>query len=94
MLFLALKRLGWMVTQDAAPQQTVFCKGTVMTLQAQYQAVHVKRGTAWITLNGEDHVLYEGDEIILVPAGDQQVTISGLGNKRMVISVQRGGRHG
>lgn len=94
MLSVALKRLNLIRQPKTEIQRVVLLKGKLISLPAQFQVVSVGRGTAWVTLNGEDYALYPGDEIVLVPQDGYPVTISAFGSKPAVISIQRGGNHG
>lgn len=94
MLALALKRLNLKHNQATEIQSVVLLRGKVMSLHARYQIVHVKRGMAWVTLNGKDYALFPGDEIVLVPQDGYPATISAMGSKPAVLSVQQGGKHG
>lgn len=50
-------------------------------LKAKNQVLHVISGTAWVSLNGQDHILKTGEAITLERGGDAVVAVSGMSGK-------------
>ncbi len=61
--------------------------GQTLVLKAKGQVLRVRSGLAWVSFDGEDHILHSGQRVTLARGGDAWAIISGLGNADAVVAV-------
>ncbi|MCC6617369.1 MAG: DUF2917 domain-containing protein [Anaerolineae bacterium] len=61
--------------------------GQTLVLKAKGQELRVRSGLAWVSFDGEDHILRSGQTVTLARGGDAWAIVSGLGNADAVVVV-------
>jgi len=64
--------------------------GKTLVLKANGQELRVRSGLAWVSFDGEDHILRSGQRVTLARGGDAWGIVSGLGNADAVVVVSEG----
>jgi hypothetical protein len=73
---------------DAAPLRVVLCPGELLRLPRRDVTLTVLSGSAWITRDGRDMVLGEGERLELAGRGDRAV-VSALGTAPLLLETRR-----
>ncbi|MBE0689749.1 MAG: DUF2917 domain-containing protein [Anaerolineae bacterium] len=64
--------------------------GHTLVLKTKGQELRVRSGMAWVSFDGEDHILHSGQRVTLARGGDAWAIVSGLGNADAVVVVSEG----
>ncbi len=56
-------------------------------LEHQTQVIQVLSGCAWVTLNGEDQVIRQGENL-MIEHSREKIVISSLGSRPLVFEIQ------
>ncbi len=81
------KRWRQPVRADDPKGSTQMRPGGLYSLQRRGQTVQVGRGRAWITFDGEDHILEPGDRLRL-PQGKDRALVSALGTAPLDMTIR------
>ncbi len=70
---LAIRDWTRITVNEAKSDRQRVCEGEVLRLARSCARIRVESGCIWVTWNGEDVVLQQGDEFGLVPGQDHAV---------------------
>lgn len=74
--------------QSAEPIEIIeLGKDETYPLEPQTQIIRVLSGSAWITVNGEDRIVAQGQDMLLKP-GKEKVIISSANTRPLVFEIE------
>ena len=69
--------------EQVSQTQFEVMKGSIRDEKPESQLLHVVSGTAWVSMDGKDLIVYEGQEVKL-SRGKYQAVVSNVGDEPVV----------